>query len=148
MFKKAPKVLRLKIEEEDIKNAKCNNRSQCILALAIRRQLGINPRYLRVAENGIGFSWNGVKYDFATPTTALKDIHKFDLSDGVVTPEPGTTYGLNFIRSKKIPQKSSEQMEKIYENRRKNEIRRKAEGIPKPEYRRSLDVPDFVFSDD
>jgi hypothetical protein len=65
---------------KDIARAKCANRAQCVLALAIDRIFGLQGTgYIRVDANSIGVTANGERYRYYPPRAAMKYLQRFDL---------------------------------------------------------------------
>lgn len=142
MPKRPPKKMLLQIVPDDIDGAVCNNRAQCVLARALYRQTGANSRYVLVEESGLSFTLDGTRYTYKIPRTAKVDLRKFDASGGSVTPLPGTTYGLDLVKSRKVKKLSRAQKDLVNENRRKQAAKRKAAGVKEPNYDRFY-IPDF-----
>lgn len=71
--------LTLNVKPEDVLNAACGNRRQCVLAHAVNRQMGLGGQgYIKVDATGLAFTIDGQRHRFAMNLRAKQFLAEFD----------------------------------------------------------------------
>lgn len=73
-----PATIRMAMQPADIKEAVCNSRSQCAIALNIYRELDLEVGRVRVSTAGVSIAKDGYRYYYRVPKRACRLVVDFD----------------------------------------------------------------------
>lgn len=118
----------LEITRSDIDEGVCGNRSRCMIAIAIKRKLGLNRNhYVTVDEHGIAFTVGGLRYHLEISATEKRRAKEFDEDKSRAKPHTMVIKQWSFAP---IPQRSEAKKKRQNAANLRNRQAKKARGEP------------------